>query len=55
MTVNATYRERWAGRFDCVLADEYQDVNYAQYSWIRLFSAEHGEIFVVGDDDQSVL
>ena len=54
MTVNATYRERWAGRFDCVLADEYQDVNYAQYSWIRLFSAKHGEIFVVGDDDQSV-
>ncbi len=54
MTVNATYRERWAGRFDCVLADEYQDVNYAQYSWIRLFSAKHGEVFFVGDDDQSV-
>jgi DNA helicase II / ATP-dependent DNA helicase PcrA len=48
------YRLRWAGRFDCILADEYQDVCYAQYSWIRLFSADHGELFAVGDDDQSV-
>ena len=54
MKLNVAYRERWAGRFDCVLADEYQDVNYAQYSWIRLFSVGHGEVFVVGDDDQAV-
>lgn len=36
MQVNEFYRERWAGRFDCILADEYQDVNHAQYSWLRL-------------------
>jgi DNA helicase II / ATP-dependent DNA helicase PcrA len=48
------YRKRWAERFDCILADEYQDVCYAQYAWLRLLSAGHGEIFVVGDDDQSV-
>ena len=48
------YRARWAGRFDCVLADEYQDVNLAQYSWLRLLASAHGEIFVVGDDDQGV-
>ncbi len=51
---NPDYRRRWAGRFDCVLADEYQDVNQAQYSWIRLLSAKHREVFVVGDDDQAV-
>jgi len=48
------YRERWAGRFDCVLADEYQDVNFAQYTWLRLLAIDHGRIFAVGDDDQSV-
>ena len=54
MQANQSYRARWAGRFDCVLADEYQDVNYAQYTWIRLLAAGHGEVFVVGDDDQAV-
>jgi len=54
MQVNAAYRERWAGRFDAELADEYQDVNHAQYVWLRMLAADHGEIFVVGDDDQSV-
>ena len=54
MQRDPAYRQRWAGRFDCVLADEYQDVCAAQYSWLRLLSAGHGEIFVVGDDDQSV-
>ena len=54
MQRNPEYRAHWAGRYDCVLADEYQDVNQAQYSWIRLLSAEHREVFVVGDDDQAV-
>ena len=51
---NKKYLARWAGRFDAVLADEYQDVNRAQYSWIRLLASEHREIFAVGDDDQAV-
>jgi DNA helicase-2/ATP-dependent DNA helicase PcrA len=54
MQHDETYRRRWAERFDCILADEYQDVCYVQYEWLRLLSADHGEIFVVGDDDQSV-
>lgn len=54
MMQDRIYRERWAGRFDRVLADEYQDVNRAQYTWLRLLSAEHNEIFAVGDDDQSI-
>ena len=54
MRANRDYLDRWAGRFDAVLADEYQDVNQAQYSWLRLLAASHGELFAVGDDDQSI-
>ena len=54
MQRDVEYRRRWAGRFDCVLTDEYQDVCYAQYAWLRLLAASHGEIFAVGDDDQAV-
>ena len=54
MRGNGEYLGRWAGRFDAVLADEYQDVNQAQYSWLRLLAAGHGELFAVGDDDQAV-
>jgi DNA helicase-2/ATP-dependent DNA helicase PcrA len=54
MQHDEAYRRRWAGRFDSILADEYQDVCYVQYAWLQLLSADHGEIFVVGDDDQSV-
>jgi DNA helicase II / ATP-dependent DNA helicase PcrA len=54
MQADAGYRRRWASRFDSVLADEFQDVNLAQFAWLQLLAADHGEIFVVGDDDQSV-
>ncbi|RYY08525.1 MAG: ATP-dependent helicase, partial [Alphaproteobacteria bacterium] len=53
MQVSTEYRARWEGRFDTVLADEYQDVNRVQYNWLRLLSG-YGEIFCVGDDDQSI-
>ncbi len=49
-----SYRVRWAQRFDCILADEYQDVCRVQYLWLRLLAADHGRIFVVGDDDQAI-
>jgi DNA helicase-2/ATP-dependent DNA helicase PcrA len=54
MLTSEAYRTRWAGQFDCILADEFQDVNFAQFTWLRLLAGAHGEIFVVGDDDQSV-
>lgn len=55
MQRNEAYRCRWAERFDCVLADEYQDVCFSQYSWLRALAADHGQLFVVGDDDQAIL
>ena len=34
--------------------DEYQDTNRAQYLWVKLLAAEHRNVAVVGDDDQSI-
>lgn len=54
MQRDLAYRQRWADRFDRVLADEYQDINHAQYVWLRAFAQGHGKLFVVGDDAQSI-
>ena len=48
--VLAEYQRRW--RF--VLVDEYQDTNPIQYRWLRLLTAEHRNLCVVGDEDQSI-
>ncbi len=41
-------------RFDHVLVDEYQDTNPIQHEWLWELCREHGNITVVGDDDQSI-
>ena len=47
-------RERWRRTFRYVLVDEYQDTNHAQYRLLQLLAAEHGNLTVVGDEDQSI-
>jgi len=47
-------RAKYQGKFEYVLVDEYQDVNPAQYRLVALLAAHHGNITVVGDDDQSI-
>ncbi|MEO6834835.1 MAG: DUF3553 domain-containing protein [Candidatus Tumulicola sp.] len=47
-------REKYQSKFEYVLVDEYQDVNIAQYRLVALLAARHGNITVVGDDDQSI-
>ena len=41
-------------QFRHILVDEYQDINVAQYLWLRLLSQGVGNICCVGDDDQSI-
>jgi DNA helicase-2/ATP-dependent DNA helicase PcrA len=45
------YRERFA----FLLVDEYQDTNHAQFRFLRLLAEKHGNLMVVGDDDQCVV
>ena len=54
MQNDEAYRQRWAGRFDCLAADEYQDVNAVQYAWLMLLGRDHRRLFIVGDDDQAI-
>jgi DNA helicase-2/ATP-dependent DNA helicase PcrA len=45
---------RWQRRFDFLLVYEFQDTNRAQYELVRLLAGGHGNLFAVGDDDQSI-
>ncbi len=44
----------YQNKFQYILVDEYQDTNRLQYELIKLLSQKHGNISVVGDDDQSI-
>lgn len=51
---NEGERTYWQERFLYILADEFQDVNQAQYACLKLLAAPRNNLFVVGDDDQSI-
>ncbi len=54
LRTNPRALERYRERFGFILVDEYQDTNRAQYTFLRLLAEEHQNLFVVGDDDQSI-
>ena len=49
-----TELEKYRRKFQYILVDEYQDTNRAQYQLIKQLAGGHGNLCVVGDDDQSI-
>ncbi len=54
LKTNEEVREYLSGRFRYVLVDEFQDTNEVQYEIIKMLASTHGNLFAVGDDDQSI-
>jgi len=54
LTENPDCLEYYSDKFKYILVDEYQDTNKAQFTLITLLAARHGNITVVGDNDQGI-
>lgn len=44
----------WQKRFSYILVDEFQDINQLQYDVVKLLAKPEDNLFIVGDDDQSI-
>ena len=51
---NPDVLQHYSGKFRYIMVDEYQDTNHAQYMLVKLLATVHGNLCVVGDDDQSI-
>jgi DNA helicase II / ATP-dependent DNA helicase PcrA len=51
---NPKLLDKYRAAFPFILVDEFQDLNLAQYQFIKLLSLRHKNICAVGDDDQSI-
>jgi DNA helicase-2/ATP-dependent DNA helicase PcrA len=51
---NRDILDKYQKRFQYIMVDEYQDTNHAQYQLVNLLAEKHNNLFVVGDDDQSI-
>ena len=54
LTEDAQVRRYWQNRFSFVLVDEFQDIDKEQYELLKLLAAPGNNLFLVGDDDQSI-
>ena len=49
-----TVREKWQKKMQYVMVDEFQDVSRRQYKIARILAEKHGNLFIVGDPDQTI-
>lgn len=54
LTKRADILEMWQKYYEYILIDEFQDINRVQYDIIRLIALPQNNLFIVGDDDQSI-
>ncbi len=54
LTEEERVRTFWQNKYKFILVDEFQDVNKAQFECLRILAEGHQNLFVVGDDDQSI-
>ena len=54
LTAQSDMLIRWQKQFSYILIDEFQDISPKQYEIIRLLAAPEDNLFIVGDDDQSI-
>ncbi len=51
---NDELQRHYRMRFEHILVDEFQDTNALQYAWLKMLAGDNGNLFAVGDDDQSI-
>ncbi|MGN0297682.1 MAG: ATP-dependent helicase [Lachnospiraceae bacterium] len=54
LSARADILKQWQDKYQYILIDEFQDVNRVQYDTIRLLAEPRRNLFIVGDDDQSI-
>ncbi len=51
---NEAIRQKWQERLEYIMVDEFQDIDDLQYRLLKALVAHHGNLFVVGDPDQTI-
>ena len=46
--------QAWQKKYQYILIDEFQDINKVQYEIVKMLAAPENNLFIVGDDDQSI-
>lgn len=51
---HADVLDKYQEKYKYIMVDEYQDTNHSQYTLVRMLAQKHGNLFVIGDDWQSI-
>ncbi|MDF2904816.1 MAG: hypothetical protein K0R34_137 [Herbinix sp.] len=54
LSQRADILKQWQNKFCYILIDEFQDINMVQYDIVRMLALPQNNLFIVGDDDQSI-